>query len=50
MNVALWIVQVIVGLMFLMAGGTKVMQPKAKLAANFEIPDQLSLGRRLRLG
>ena len=34
MNVALWIVQVIVGLMFLMAGGTKVMQPKAKLTAN----------------
>jgi uncharacterized membrane protein YphA (DoxX/SURF4 family) len=34
MNIALWIVQVITGLLFVMAGGTKVMQPKEKLATS----------------
>ena len=34
MNIALWIVQIIVGLLFLMAGVMKVMQPKEKLATN----------------
>ncbi|GJM40991.1 MAG: hypothetical protein DHS20C20_12730 [Ardenticatenaceae bacterium] len=32
MEIALWIVQVLLGLAFLMAGGMKVMQPKEKLA------------------
>lgn len=34
MNIALWIVQGLLGVAFLMAGGMKLMQPKEKLAAN----------------
>ena len=32
MEIALWIVQILVGLGFLMAGAMKIMQPKEKLA------------------
>ena len=34
MNIALWIVQGLLALAFLMAGGMKLMQPKEKLATN----------------
>lgn len=34
MNIALWIVQGLLALVFLMAGGMKVTQPKEKLAEN----------------
>lgn len=36
MNIALWIVQGLLALLFLMAGGMKVSQPKEKLATNME--------------
>lgn len=32
MEIALWIVQILAGIAFLMAGGMKLMQPKEKLA------------------
>ena len=34
MNIALWVVQGLLALVFIMAGGMKVMQPKEKLAEN----------------
>ena len=34
MNIALWIVQILLGVVFLMAGVMKSTQPKAKLKAN----------------
>jgi len=50
MNVALWIVQGLLALMFLMAGVTKVMQPKEKLAGNMAWVEDFSGGQVKTIG
>ena len=44
MNIALWIVQGLLGLLFLMAGSMKLMQPKEKLAERMRWVDDFSAG------
>lgn len=36
MNIALWVVQGLVAIVFLMAGGMKAIRPKEQLAENME--------------
>jgi len=44
MNIALWIVQALLAVAFLMAGGMKLMQPKEKLAEKMAYVNDLSAG------
>ena len=44
MNIALWIVQILLALAFLMAGGMKAMQPKEKLAEKMAWVENVSPG------
>ena len=37
MSIALWVVQVLLAVVFLGAGGTKLSQPKEKLAKNWRL-------------
>lgn len=50
MNVALWIVQGLLALMFLMAGAMKTMQPKEKLAGNMAWVEDFSAGQVKTIG
>lgn len=50
MNIALWIVQVLLALVFLMAGGMKLMQPKEKLAENMAYVNDFSEGAIKTIG
>ena len=42
MNIALWIVQVLLALVFLMAGGMKIMRSKEELKENMEFVEDFS--------
>ena len=48
MNVALWIVQAILAILFLLAGTMKVIQPKEKLADSMPWVEDFS-GMQVRL-
>jgi uncharacterized membrane protein YphA (DoxX/SURF4 family) len=45
MNIALWIVQILLALAFAMAGAMKVTQPIEKLANNMGFVEDLPLGQ-----
>ena len=44
MSIALWVVQVLLAVVFLGAGGTKLSQPKEKLAKNMAFVEDYSQG------
>ncbi len=50
MNIALWIVQGLLALAFLMAGGMKAMQPKEKLAGKMAFVEDFSQGQVRGIG
>lgn len=50
MNVALWIVQGLLALIFLMAGAMKAAQPKEKLAGNMAWVEDFSAGQVKTIG
>ena len=50
MNIALWIVQGVLALIFLMAGGMKYMQPKEKLAGQMAWVEDFSQGQIRAIG
>ena len=50
MNVALWIVQILLAIVFLMAGVLKVTQSKSKLAENMKFVEDFSGGQVRLIG
>jgi hypothetical protein len=50
MNIALWIAQAILAVVFAVAGGMKLTQPKAALAAQMPLVEDVGAGTLLLIG